>query len=232
MGDLPESLDDLLRDVVAGDRTIDDPEVVHESERNPRFAERLRELSGVDELLGATFRDMQETIEEAAASEKAPGEDSLAAAVLGSGKESKTRAQHRFEDVAPMPRGRIVAIVSGLAALFLAVALYLNRSTPEQPVWMGEGELQIDHPRGAVESFQRLAWKGELPAGGEFQVRVWNTSDAAPGTSPVLLHHTIENHWEPNPDELAGLTDRITIEVSSHSVDGSLVEVARSTAER
>lgn len=208
MSELTPELQALLEDVLAGVRTAEDAEVQEAARGVPAFRAKLRELQEVVGLLDRIASDAQAVRRAAEESDSAPGEHALARTVLGARPERKQRSAVLWLGAA--------AAAAALAFL-VARPLLVGRSGSgaHEPIPMGPKELQIVYPAATVERYSRFEWRGSLPPGAEFRIRIFDLTGASAGESPILQKYTKDTRWTPEPAELERLPDRIRVTVET-----------------
>jgi hypothetical protein len=209
----------LLEAVAVGDCRQDEAAVVELARRDESFRTRLAELDSVRRLLDETSEEARRTQKDARSWIGAPGEGRLRRSV-------GLTWQRRFLGA----RNQRVALFGGLLAAGLMFLVYLDSQRGDaeelQPVWMGGEQVELVHPRGTVEAFEPFLWKGDLPEGGEYRIKIIDAAASVPADAPLLEHRTTEQQWTPSTNEIQLLPDRIWVEVSVIARDGRVLGVS------
>ncbi|MEM7202425.1 MAG: hypothetical protein AAF628_19290 [Planctomycetota bacterium] len=195
----------LLEEVVTGARLPDDPEVRALMVRDPEWAAELAELVAMQRVLDATGESEAATLRQAAATPLP----------------SPPRPTSR----------RWLWLAAAAAAAALALAFLLRRGAEDDPGATVLGPaVELLEPRGDVTAYGTFRWRGSLPPGGWFEVRVF----AEPaGRPPVARSQTRlrEASWQPDAAEQAGLPQRIRWQVTTFDAGGAAVERASAEAQ-
>lgn len=85
-------------------------------------------------------------------------------------------------------------------------------------------------PAGEVSEYNRFEWRADLPAGGSYELRIW---DPAAPERPLMLQKGLrESRWNPTAAQAAALPARIEWEVRVIGVDRQDLGSARARASR
>ena len=162
--------DEIRRRVVTGELTRDDPEVHAWKRRDPEGAAELREAERLLGMLDDAARIEEEDIAEARA-------------------RMATRVERRTSRA---PRWLAAAVLVVATAALLTVAVDPGRPT----AILGDGPVEILHPKGAVESFEEFRWNGRAAY---FEIAVFDRQGNRLG-GPGYIEG---NSWRPDPTEVA-----------------------------
>jgi hypothetical protein len=212
------ALDALVERALAGEPLSDAERAALAA--SPAHRAQIAELQRIQgELSRAAEREREGLFAEARAQEHWPG----------------SRAFHARLDglVTVRMRRRRVALAALLATAAAVLAfLWLRPSAPAPDpmdgVFVGEGGIRALAPQGTVPGFDRFEWDFELPAGGRFELRIWDAA-AAEGTPPLVELELETTHWEPGPGRM--LPRAVRWEVRAFGPTG-LAAAARASAER
>jgi hypothetical protein len=204
----PADHDELLAELLVGERAPDDSEVVRrlrECERCRADWEGLREtVAGLERA--ASARD--EALAGQAALEEAPGEERLRETLEGLASERPPAAPRPFSR-----KALLVGLAASVVAGWLVWRVVGREPAPRQPVVLGTGALELLAPKGRGADFSRFVWKydGDAVA---YELRVFELADGARGAQCFPEKRCRETSWSPPAELLAALPDAIEWEVT------------------
>ena len=195
-GRLTSKQEQLLADVVAGARTVDDPEVVAERQ-DRRFAVELDSLLRTRHQLGGAADLLKRDLAESAGEpEPFSGADELIrSAVAG-----QLRSGHRRRVVIG------IAIAAGILASLSTWWWWPEDGVPRDQ-WL-KGNIACDAPTGKVQAFGEFSWRFELPPDGYFVVEVFDQRDLATAVTRSTRLET--PHWRPTAEIPRAIRWRVT----------------------
>ena len=122
---------------------------------------------------------------------------------------------------------------SGGRLLIIALAIALGawvvlREREKPPLPRDENALTCIAPTGSVSSVGRFEWKFELPAGGTFELRLYDNSYVVLGELPDLT----ETFYELDPAVAEQLPEAFIWEIIAHDADGTDLGICRSEVTR
>lgn len=160
-------------------------------------ARELDELLATQDDLESAARDAREAIEDARDEGPAPGERRV---------DEFLRRQIALRRPNRRGRWRIAAAVAALAA-GLALVFLWRQPSPIEPVGPPLGAaIVLERPVGAAPpSVPQFAWRAELPQGGWYIVRVF---DSAKSTQLLDSTELEEPQWTPNTTDASRLPDQ------------------------
>jgi len=183
-----EEREALLRAVVLGERSLDDPEVVAAAAQDAAFAAELESMHLVVDSLeaAAVLREVKREMRRAAPALAPPA------------------------TAAPTPsrRGLVLAALAAAAALAVLVWKPWRRSADADP-YLGGDRVRIVYPAdGAATGYERFAW--ELPSGlSRVRVTVFDAESGAQRDQEF----TSELEWRPAPERHVLWPKAIELEV-------------------
>lgn len=184
----------LLQDVLTGEKSEMDPEVQAALVGSPELRQRLVRLQHLTARLDRVGGDECSSVE-AVLARRRPMSEVVASAV---GNRTKSR----------VPRGILAA-----AAILVAGSLYVvwpSGSVPEPTeVWL---ELESGQmvPDEVLHPGDPLAWNFPLPPGGEYELQFFAVGSTL-ALDPFLARRVgQQRHWTPTPEEYRELPARLT----------------------
>lgn len=201
------SHEELLQQVICGDIARDDPKVQALLDSCQGCRQEFAELEQLTDLL-----DLDASSERDARS----GSDyhgSGAPPVLGS-VPSLGRTLRRLR----------TPILAAAAILAVTSATYLlgpgSRTNSPDPIVLIGAPIQLEAIDGSTP-FEGFRWKGELPPGGTYRIRVWNPGTVV--TDPTLVDedNLTQPSYVPSPEQASTLPTTVVWLVDIVSVEGS-----------
>lgn len=216
--------EDLLRDLAVGDLADDAPAARRLLESCAECRERLAELRRIAARLDENG-DLERRIRaEAERSAGPPGEADRVAEIVRAAAAGARPATRDVRGASPTTRRAAIAAIFLIgAAGLIALALRTfsgNEGEPSDPT-MGAGDLVATAPRGQVGEFTTFEWRGELPAQGWFEVRVYRAG-APDGERALAESGPIEEtSWTPGTGATQLWPREIEWEVRVFDAEGS-----------
>jgi len=203
----------ILRDVVTESIAREDPRVVELLER---CDECRSELHGLERALARVDGASDELRSEMEAVERM-------------GPVSTVDVRARLELVAetephasPSSGRWLLAVAAVLLIGFMGFLPQLLRDDDEQsdPLYLGDDEVQLIGPVGAVVDFTAFEWRCERDDVRSYTLRVY---DAADETEHIARPYLKETTWTPERAERQALPDRIKWDVEAIGAGGEVV---------
>jgi len=223
----------LLEKVIVGDLPADAPEVLARTRAcadcKIQLAEMLESVAAL-EREGAWMRRGASPGPVPAESVPSAGEKRALAQLQSLAREQRATA---------LPKARILWLRAALAMAAVALAWIgwaawsrlgsdpNGTSPPDFALGLAIRDLW---PSAEVSEYNRFEWRAELPAGGSYELRIWDPS--APERPLVHEKGLRESRWIPTPAKAAALPAKIEWEVRAIGIDRQDLGAARARASR
>lgn len=193
--------DQLLQDLLTGDRSENDPEVSSALDARPELRERLARLRRLTEELDGVSDDRSELLAESRRI-SVPDLETAAVRLVTADRSGPSR--------------RAWLGLAAAAVLVAGLALWRPWSTsPDTPLGGTNDRIQLWPADGSEDDFEEFRWESTIPGGVRFSIAVF-AADDVDYENPLAGETTNTKRWRPTAAERATFPHEIVWAVTVH----------------
>ena len=218
--------EEILRDVAAGELSIDSREVQELVQEDPSVATEIEEMERASTVLEAGV-EFERQVRREATSAFSPEEVEATLRTLREARSGRSAAAAESR-AAPRRWPRAVAAVAALLAV--SSLLYVALVDPEpnrthDPRTLGDGIENLT-PQGEIRAYSAFSWTFEKQDGVHYRVEVFDPAPGA-GAEPIDKSPTLTRaDWSPTPDQTRQWPRSILWTVTAYDATGARIDSA------